>query len=105
MQEGAMSEFKIGEVARFVRYEGATVFSDSPFFNTDVKIDSAPMRGWEWVGEVGYIVIGFDGTRFSCGVVCLRKIQPPPDWIKICKLDEVPADATPRHLDHVVEFS
>ena len=36
---------------------------------------------------------------------CLRRIDVNPDWIKLCYLNEVPVDATPCHVDHVVEFS
>jgi hypothetical protein len=103
-----MSEFKIGEVARLVAWKHATWFpptNSSPYFGTDVKVESPPIYSDNFVNGVGYMVASFDGNVFDVGAVCLRKIQPPPNWIKLCKLDEVPVDATPCRLDHVVEFS
>jgi hypothetical protein len=100
-----MATFKIGEVARFVRYKGANILTPSPYFDSDVKIDSLPRYGWQWVGDIGYSIITFDGTRMNVGIVCLRKIQPPPNWIKICRLDEVPAAPVSYELHHLIEFS
>lgn len=104
-----MSEFKIGEVARLVRYNEANSPSAQHhldcYFGTDVTVCSAPKYAWKYIGGVGYEIATHDGISFDVGVVCLRKIQPPPNWIKICKLDEVPVDATPSRVEHVMEFA
>lgn len=87
------ARFEIGEVATLVRLENADVpgKTDQRYFGTDVTVDSAPIRSWSYVGEIGYWVVAHDGRRFDVGAVCLRRKPGKQDWIRLCRLDEVRA--------------
>jgi hypothetical protein len=91
-----MPQFHIGEIARLEPYDKAD-WHDSKsdrYFGTDVTVDSLPTHSLDYVGGVGYWIRTFDGRRFDVGAVCLRKKRPPQDWVRFCRLDDIPVEET-----------
>lgn len=86
--------FKVGEVAILVHsnvrpeYDGQEcVVLDGPR-DRFIWLNRERTRG-EYASN-RYLVQTGDGTRFSPPAERLRKRRPPQDWVKLCRLNEVP---------------
>jgi hypothetical protein len=81
-----VSEFKIGELALLVINPSRNVFTPSDasrYFGTIVEVISAPRltprcNAIAYTGGYGYDIRTHDGFETDVGVVCLKKLEPPP---------------------------
>lgn len=83
--------FSVGEIAIF-RYSGMPQYHGQEV--EVLGLQGCPKCGRNPIGR--YEIRMQDGRRLCAGALTLHKRRPPPDWVKLCNLTDLP-----REVEHV----
>lgn len=92
-------QYSVGEVAIFHRpgssFHGMEVTITKPLHLSNVLDwkDGSIADQWVYGIDGPFDVKPRHGTGFCAAPTELRKKRPPPDWVKLCRLDEMPAES------------